>query len=140
MAKTFQQIQVQMAALQKQAEAAKKREVQKVVRDIKAAIAVYELTATDLGLEEPTSKTPSASRKSISITAVESNQKVRKARKSVATPKASSPKRTASKKKTAKSTSGFADGAGNTWSGRGPRPKWFKDALEQGKTPDELRA
>lgn len=25
-----------------------------------------------------------------------------------------------------------------TWSGRGRHPKWFKDALASGKTPDEL--
>jgi len=25
-----------------------------------------------------------------------------------------------------------------TWSGRGRKPKWFKEQLEAGKTPDEL--
>lgn len=32
----------------------------------------------------------------------------------------------------------YADSTGNTWSGRGRRPKWLKDALASGKTLDEL--
>jgi len=54
----------------------------------------------------------------------------------VATKKASGKK---ASKKLAK-PNGFADEAGNTWSGRGPRPRWFKDALGAGKSPDDLRA
>ena len=34
----------------------------------------------------------------------------------------------------------FKDDAGNSWSGRGPRPRWFKAALESGKTADQLMA
>lgn len=34
----------------------------------------------------------------------------------------------------------FKDGQGNVWSGRGPRPAWFKAALEAGKSADELLA
>jgi DNA-binding protein H-NS len=34
----------------------------------------------------------------------------------------------------------YRDGAGNTWSGRGKRPQWFKSALESGKTLEELSA
>ncbi len=34
----------------------------------------------------------------------------------------------------------FADGAGNEWNGRGPRPDWFKAALGAGKKPSELRS
>ncbi|MBA3772719.1 MAG: H-NS histone family protein [Ramlibacter sp.] len=26
----------------------------------------------------------------------------------------------------------FSDAAGNVWSGRGPRPRWLKDALKKG--------
>ncbi len=26
----------------------------------------------------------------------------------------------------------FSDGSGNVWSGRGPRPRWLKDALSKG--------
>ena len=34
----------------------------------------------------------------------------------------------------------FADGAGNEWNGRGPRPDWFKAALGAGKKPTDLRS
>ncbi len=32
----------------------------------------------------------------------------------------------------------FKDDAGNTWTGHGKRPNWFKDALAQGKSPEDL--
>jgi hypothetical protein len=34
----------------------------------------------------------------------------------------------------------FADDKGNTWIGRGPRPKWVKDALASGKSLNDLLA
>jgi DNA-binding protein H-NS len=34
----------------------------------------------------------------------------------------------------------FRDDAGNTWSGRGRRPRWINAALAAGKSLDELRA
>ena len=44
-------------------------------------------------------------------------------------------KRSAAKKVSAPK---YRDEAGNTWSGRGKRPNWFKDALAAGKTPQDL--
>lgn len=32
----------------------------------------------------------------------------------------------------------YSDGAGNTWTGHGKRPGWFKAAIEGGKTAEEL--
>jgi DNA-binding protein H-NS len=32
----------------------------------------------------------------------------------------------------------YADGAGNTWIGRGPRPKWLKEAIGAGRALDEF--
>jgi DNA-binding protein H-NS len=34
----------------------------------------------------------------------------------------------------------FSDGAGNSWSGRGPKPKWIKEALAAGKKLEDLAA
>lgn len=34
----------------------------------------------------------------------------------------------------------YRDEAGNTWSGHGRRPKWFTDAIANGKTPEQLAA
>lgn len=38
------------------------------------------------------------------------------------------------------STVKYKDEAGHTWSGFGPKPGWFKEALVSGKTPEELAA
>ena len=43
-------------------------------------------------------------------------------------------------KRTAKASAQFSDGAGNVWSGRGPRPRWLRDALTAGRSIDEFRA
>lgn len=32
----------------------------------------------------------------------------------------------------------YGDGAGNVWGGRGPRPKWLRDALAQGKQLEDF--
>jgi len=34
----------------------------------------------------------------------------------------------------------YRDDAGNTWTGHGKRPNWFKDAIASGKTPEDLAA
>lgn len=34
----------------------------------------------------------------------------------------------------------YRDDAGNTWSGRGKRPTWFREALAAGKTAEQLLA
>lgn len=34
----------------------------------------------------------------------------------------------------------YSDEAGHTWSGRGKRPTWFREALAAGKTPEQLLA
>jgi DNA-binding protein H-NS len=33
----------------------------------------------------------------------------------------------------------YADAAGNAWSGRGPRPRWLREALANGQTLESLR-
>jgi DNA-binding protein H-NS len=38
-----------------------------------------------------------------------------------------------------KSGAKFSDGNGNAWSGRGPRPRWLRDALTAGRSLDEFR-
>ena len=40
----------------------------------------------------------------------------------------------------AKGAPKFKDDQGDAWSGRGPRPGWFKAALEAGKSADDLLA
>lgn len=93
----------------------KKRELPDVVAKIKDAIAHYGLTAADLGL---------------------ASGSVRSAPKSA--PK--SARGGAAKRKSSVGGVKFRDGAGNSWSGRGPRPKWFKEALAAGASLESMQA
>jgi DNA-binding protein H-NS len=103
MAQTYLQLQRQIEKLQHQAERLKAQEVSGVVERIKVAIEHYGLTAEQLGF---------GSSKGTSRTAMKSSSK---------TPH--------NDLKAAK----YADGQGNVWSGRGPRPHWLRDALAAGK-------
>jgi DNA-binding protein H-NS len=112
MAQTYTQIQRQIEALQRQAEKLKHSEVSGVIERIKTAIAHYDLTPEQL----------------------------------FGTSSAGARKATASSAKVAGKTSGakglitaaYTDGAGNSWGGRGPRPRWLRDALAAGKSLEEF--
>jgi len=107
MAKTFQQIQQQIEALTRQAEELRRKEIAGVVARIKEAIATYGLTASDLGLTEAP----------------------RKAR----TAKAASPTAGRRKGSKLKVKVKYRDESGNTWTGRGLKPRWLTAALASGK-------
>jgi DNA-binding protein H-NS len=112
MTKTYLQVQKQIAQLQKEADTLRKKEAAGVLARIKEAITVYGFTAEELGVG------------------------TRKARASK-TATAPAAKRKGAKKAAAPR---FKDDQGNVWGGRGPRPAWFKAALESGKTPADLAA
>jgi DNA-binding protein H-NS len=116
MAKTFLQVQKQIEQLQREADQLRKKEADGVLSRIKEAIAVYGFTAADLGVGG------ASGRAAAPMSA--GTKKVRKLKKS--TVGARAPK--------------FKDDQGNVWSGRGPRPAWFKAALEAGKAADDLLA
>ncbi len=109
--RTAQEIDAEIARLQN--ERAQLREAEKagVVARMKEAIAYYGITAADLALEVAT----------------------RKARTKKAS-QAEAPKtgRAAGRIK-------YKDDAGHAWSGYGPKPKWFTEALASGKTEADLR-
>ena len=107
MTKSYSDIQKQIQALQREADKLKRKEVEGVIARIKEAIEVYGLTAADLGLS------------------------VRAGRPG-ATPgrKAAAPAR----RKRADAEVKYRDEAGNVWGGRGPRPRWLRDALAGGKS------
>ncbi|QOF77562.1 H-NS histone family protein [Variovorax sp. 38R] len=113
MAKTFLQVQKQIEELQREAEQLRKKEADGVLSRIKEAIAVYGFTAADLGVGKGAGRVAAAKK------AEKKTKKVKKQTPDAATPK-------------------FRDDQGNVWSGRGPRPAWFKAALEAGKSADEL--
>lgn len=116
MAKTLAQIQQQIAKLQQEADAIKAKEVSGVVERIKEAIAHYGLTVDDL-FGRSTS-----------------------GRKSAGKARAPSKKPTAKKAATKGSRVPvkYRDDAGNTWTGRGNKPRWLVAALASGKTVEDF--
>jgi len=109
MSKTLAQLKKEIAVLTREADKLHRKEVQGVVARIKEAIAAYGLTAADLGL------TGAAAR----------------GRKAGAAKAAAAPARR--RRKGAAADVKFRDESGNVWGGRGPRPKWLRDALAGGK-------
>lgn len=109
MAQTYLQIQRQIEALQRQAEKLKGAEVAGVISRIRVAIEHYGLTAEQLGLGGGKSSTARAARG----TTKKSGGAV-------------------------KSAAAYADDKGNSWGGRGPRPKWLRDAIAGGRTLEEF--
>ena len=109
MAKTYAELTQKINQLQAQAEARRLSEAKGVVRTINEAIATYGLTAADLKFAQtvPTlvaspQTQPAMEPKSAGSAVVKSGGK------------------------------GYSDSAGNTWTGRGPRPKWLREALVTG--------
>lgn len=111
---TYQDLQAQINALQTQAEEVRRQEVAEVVARIRDAVEHYGLTAADLGFGG----------KGRAAGAAGGGKRGRKAG--------------AGRKKTV-GVIRYRDDAGNAWTGHGKRPQWFKDALEAGKTPDDLK-
>jgi DNA-binding protein H-NS len=101
---TYLELQKQIAALQREAEALKSEERRGVIERMKEAIGVYDITADELGLTARGRKRPIA--------------------RKISTKKGAA--------KSSGSAAPYADIQGNTWGGRGPRPKWLKDALANG--------
>jgi DNA-binding protein H-NS len=112
MAKTYAEIQKEIAALQKAAESLREKEIAGVIERIKVAIATYGLSAGDLGFSGQAGGSPKA---------------------------AKGLKRRAGTAPASRALFKDPD-SGKTWSGRGRRPVWFSSALAAGKKAEELRA
>ena len=110
--KTYAQIQQQIEALKRQAEVLKAREVEGVVARIREAIEHYGLTESDLFGAHHGGRGPRAIKRTRTAKA--------------------------GKKTRAPGVIRFRDEAGNAWTGRGTRPRWFKEALASGKTLEDL--
>jgi DNA-binding protein H-NS len=111
MPKSYAQVLKQIETLRREAERLKRQEVEGVVARIREAISTYGLTASDLGLASG------------------------RATRGVARSPSKKLKRTKSKSTAAVR---FRDGAGNTWVGRGPRPRWLRNALASGKKLEDF--
>ena len=108
MTKTFLQLAREIATLQASAAKQLAAEKKAAVADINEVIATYDLAAADLKFSGPG---PSAA---------SPGSKVR------------------STSTSAVSGAKYADGKGNTWGGRGPRPAWLRNAMSAGKSLDSF--
>ncbi|MBK6854533.1 MAG: H-NS histone family protein [Burkholderiales bacterium] len=113
MASSYVQLTREIEALKKKAEQARKQEAAALIEVIKSGIATYGLTAQDLGLAGASGARSKA------------QGKVTVGAKSTAA---------------GTSTPKYQDGAGNSWSGRGPKPGWVKTALASGLDLTDLLA
>ncbi len=130
MPKTLAKIEQQIKALEREAEQLRRKEAAGVVARIKEAIAYYDLSAQDLGLaSQAPARRGAAARGSRRLRSEERPQ--------LANGAARHSTRAARRRH---GGAVYRDEHGNTWSGRGRRPGWLKDALESGKTLDDLRS
>lgn len=104
----LKQLQAQIERLRKEAEALKAQEVRDVIARIKQAIEEYDLTVTDLF-------GPGALRGRRRSTGAKGTRRA----KGVVPIK-------------------YRDSEGNTWTGRGLKPRWLTAALAQGKSLDDF--
>ncbi len=109
MSKSYAEIIQQIEDLKTEAERMRRDEVGGVITRIKEAIAADSLTPADLGFGARRGRPPAT---------VKPGRKRRKA--AAAKPAARGPK--------------FRDSNGNIWGGRGPRPRWLREALLAGRT------
>lgn len=162
MTQSYKQIQKQIEALQRQAEKLRQQEVGGVVDRIKIAIKHYGLTAEQLGFGATSGASKATVKKSSPARpakysdgqgntwsgmgkrpfwlrdALNAGRTLEEfaAWSLPAKPKSAKPK--ASKKRMSKVL--YRDQAGHTWTGMGPRPRWLKEALDAGKTLEEMTA
>ena len=118
MPKSFTQIQQQIAKLQRQANEVRGREASAVIKRIRTAIEHYELTPQDLfgSAAVRATKRPPGKRSSAKDAAPES--------------RAAKPRKAGRRTPVAVK---FRDDEGNTWTGRGSRPRWLVAYLKSGR-------
>lgn len=135
MAKTYTQLQEQIAQLQRAADALMAKEAAAVVGRIKLAIAHYGLTPDDLfGLSAV--KAPKAPRAPKAPKALNAAKAAKAPPAQVVKPV--KPAKPIKAVKKAPTPPKYRDEAGNAWTGNGKRPRWFLAAMASGKTPKDL--
>lgn len=126
MAKSVAQLTEQLQRIQRQLDAAKEKEVAGVIARIQEAISHYGLTPEQLFT--PTSKRAASGRGQTKASAPRQPRK----------PLDPATKRVKSQASGTKLPAKFADGAGNTWTGRGLTPRWLTEAIAAGKAKEDF--
>jgi DNA-binding protein H-NS len=164
MTQSYKQIQKQIETLQRQAEKLRMQEIDGVVARIKVAIDHYGLTAAQLGLGSTANNVKAKARtktgKAVPARsakysdgqgnswsgmgkrpywlrdALNAGRTLEEFATGSLSPEPKSAKSKTSRKRKSKVV--YRDQAGHTWSGMGPRPRWLKEALDAGKTLEEM--
>lgn len=161
MTQSYNQIQKKIEALQRQADKLKSKEIDGVVARIKVAISHYGLTAQQLGLAGRSAAAKSGSGRKASTRstkysdglgnawsgrgprphwlrdAINAGRTLEEFLTGDALSAGTAGAKKAGKKRRPSKVL-YRDDAGHSWSGRGPRPGWLKDALASGKTLEDL--
>ena len=163
MTQSYEQIQKQIETLQRQAEKLRVREIDEVVARIKVAIKHYGLSASQLGFGAAPDSTKKKAKKAAAPiraakfsdgqgnswsgmgkrpgwlrNALDAGRTLEEFATQAPSQETGGGKRKAAKKRKAKIA--YKDNAGHTWSGMGPKPRWLKEALDAGKTLEEMQA
>lgn len=130
MSKSYTQLMKQIESLKNEAERLRKQEIGDVVARIREAVVFYGLTAADLGLAGGPAKGPVAAKgkpgrkpKVVVSSGAERTLKALKAPKGAE----------------ADAAVKFRNEAGQVWGGRGPRPRWLREALAGGAKLEDFQ-
>jgi DNA-binding protein H-NS len=133
---SYAELKAQAEKLLQKAEALRSQEISETIASIKKAIAAYGLTAEDLGLSKKSGRKPAkASGRGTKATKkatkakpgrppgrpAQASKKSSKDGRSVVLPKYRNP------------------ASGQTWTGRGKKPKWLEAALANGKKISDFK-
>jgi DNA-binding protein H-NS len=162
MTQSYEQIQKQIESLQRQAEKLRAREIDEVIARIKVAIKHYGLSAAQLGFGAAADGVKRKAKKEAPAraakysdgqgntwsgmgkrpgwlrNALEAGRRLDEFATQGPSAETGGGKRKAAKKRKAKIA--YKDDAGHTWSGMGPKPRWLKEALDAGKTLEQMQA
>lgn len=132
---SYSQLQAQIEKLQKEAEAARKREIAETIANIKHAIKTFGLTAEDLGLTSLIGgKGSKRGRKPGRPAAARAGAKRGRKPGRPAAAKAGAKKAKKGTDKRSVVAPKYRDAAtGMTWTGRGKQPKWLAAHIKAGK-------
>lgn len=129
---TLKEIDQEIARLKERAATIISSEKAGVIARIKEGISYYGITATELGFGGTAKPVPTV--------------KVGRSTKRAAQPKMPPDMAAAvavaplKKPRAGAGVVKYKDDVGNSWSGFGPKPRWFTEALTSGKTPEDLKA
>jgi DNA-binding protein H-NS len=128
---TLKEIDQEIARLKERAATIITSEKSGVIERIKEAIAYYGITAAELGFG-------GAAKPVAPVKSGRSAKEVSPSKRLADTPEAAvGPVK---KPRAGAGLIKYKDDAGNAWSGFGPKPRWFAEALAGGKTPEDLKA